>query len=40
MDYWERGSHACGEHPTQDTSCMGTARVGQEEETETRIILI
>ena len=35
----ERGSHAWGVYPTQDTSRMGTARLKQEEETDTRIIL-
>ena len=34
-----RGSHARGMHPTQDTSRMGTARVKQEEEADTRIIV-
>ena len=34
----ERGSHARGVYPTQDTSRMGTARVKQEEEeADTRI---
>ena len=31
-DHRERGSHARGASPTQDTSRMGTARVKQEEE--------
>ena len=39
MDYWERGSHARGVYPIQDTLRMGTARVRQEEETDTRIIV-
>ena len=39
MDYRDRGSHARGVYPTQDTSCMGTARVKHEEETDTRIIV-
>ena len=39
MDYRERGSHARGVHPTQDTSRMRTARVKQEEEEETIIIV-
>ena len=39
MDYWERRSHAQGVHPTQDTSRMGTARVKQEEESDTRILV-
>ena len=39
MDYWERGSHARGVDLTQDTSRIGTARVKQEEETDTRIIV-
>ena len=37
MDYRERGSHAQGVYPTQDTSHMGTAKVTQEEEADTRI---
>ena len=32
----ERGSHARGVYPTQDTLRMGTARVKQEEEAGTR----
>ena len=40
MKYRERGSHARGVHPTQDTSRIGAARVKQEEETDTRIIAI
>ena len=39
MDYRERGSHARSVYPTLDTSRMGTARVKQEEEADTRIIL-
>ena len=39
MDYRERGSHAQGLYPTQNTSGMGTARVAQEEEADTRIIV-
>ena len=39
MDYMERGSHAQGVYPTQDTSRIGTARVKQEEEANTRIIV-
>ena len=35
MDYSERESHAQGVYPTQYTSRMGTARVKQEEETDT-----
>ena len=35
--YRERGSHSRGGHPTQDTPRMSTARVKQEEETDTRI---
>ena len=34
----ERGSHARGVYPIQDTSRMGTERVKQEEETDTRIM--
>ena len=34
MDSRERGSHARGVLPTQDTSRMETARVKQEEETD------
>ena len=39
MDCRERGSHARG-NPTQNTSRMGTVRVKQEEEVDTRIIVI
>ena len=39
MDYRERGSHARGVYLTQDTSRMGTARVKQEQEADTRIIV-
>ena len=39
MDCRERGSHARGVYPTQYTSRMGTARVKQEEEADTRIIV-
>ena len=38
IDCRERGSHALGMHPTQYTSCMRTARVKQEEETDTKIM--
>ena len=38
MDYSERGSHARGVYPTQNTSRMETARVKQEKETDTRIM--
>ena len=38
MDYRERGSHARGVHPTQYTSHLGTARMKQEGETDTRIM--
>ena len=40
MDYRERerGSHARGVHPTQDTSRTRTARVKQEEKTDLRIM--
>ena len=34
MDCRERGSHARGVYPTQDTSHMGTARVKEEEEAD------
>ena len=39
LDYRKRGSHARGVYPTQYTSRMGTARVKQEEEADTRIII-
>ena len=39
MDYRDRGSHAQGVYPTQDTSHMGTARVKQEKEADTIIIV-
>ena len=39
MDYRDRGSHARGAYPTQDTSPAGTARVKQEEEADARIIV-
>ena len=39
MDYRERGPHARGVYPTQDTSRMETARLKQEEEEDTRIIV-
>ena len=35
----ERGSHARGVYPKQDTSRLGTARVKQEEEENKRIIV-
>ena len=38
MYYRGRGSHVRGVYPTQETSRMGTARVKQEEETDTRIM--
>ena len=40
MDYTERGSHAEGVYHTQDTPRMGAARMKQEEEADTRIIVI
>ena len=40
MDYRERRSHARGVHPTQYTSRLGTARMKQEEEADTRILVI
>ena len=33
----DRGSHAQGVHPTLETSRMETAKVKQEEETDTRM---
>ena len=39
MNHRERGSHARGVFPTQDTSRMGTARVKQEEEADKRVIV-
>ena len=36
MDYSERVDHARGVYPTQYIPRMGTARVKQEEETDTR----
>ena len=39
-DCRERGFHARGVYPTQDTSRMRTARAKQEEEVDTRIIAI
>ena len=39
MNGKERGSHVRGVHPTQGTSHMGTVRVKQEAEADTRIIL-
>ena len=39
IDYEEWRSHARGVYPTQDTSRMGTAKVKQEEEAVTRIIV-
>ena len=38
MNYRKQGSHARGVYPTQYTSCMGTARVKQEEEADTSVI--
>ena len=38
MDNRERGSHARGVYPTQDTSALETVRVKREEEADTRII--
>ena len=40
MDYRERGSHARGVYPTQYTSRMEIARVKQEEEAVTKVIVI
>ena len=39
MDNRERGSHARGAYPTQDTPRMVTARVKHEEEADTKIIV-
>ena len=39
MECWEQGSHARGLYPTQYTSRMETARVKQEEEADTGIIV-
>ena len=38
MNRREEGSFTQGVYPTQDTSRMGTARVEQEKEADTRII--
>ena len=38
IDYGERKSHERGVYPTQYTSSMVTARVKQDEETDTRVI--
>ena len=38
MDYRERGSHARGVYLTHYTSHMGTVRVKEEVEADTRII--
>ena len=38
MDCRERGSHARGVYPTQETSRIGRANVKHEKDTETRII--
>ena len=38
MDGREKGSHAQGVYPTQDTSRMGTVEVKREEEADTRVI--
>ena len=39
MNCRDRGSHARGVYPTQDTSRIEKARVKQEEEADTRIIV-
>ena len=39
MDCRERRSHARGVYPTHDTPRMETAKVKQEEEANTRIIV-
>ena len=38
MDYRKRGSHARGVYLTQYTSRMGTAKMKQEKETDTKIM--
>ena len=38
LDCRDRGSHARSVYPTQDTSCIETARVKQEVGPDTRII--
>ena len=40
MDCWERGFHARIVYHTQDAQRMGTARAKQEEEADTKIIVI
>ena len=39
MDCRDRGSHARGVYPAEDTSRMGTARVKQGKEADTRILI-
>ena len=39
MNCRDRGSHARGVYPAQYTSCMGTARVEEEEGADMRIIV-
>ena len=39
MDCRERGSHARGVNPTQNTSRLGTARIKEEEGADARIIV-
>ena len=39
MNCRERGSYARGAYPTRNTSRMGTARVKEEIEADTRIIV-
>ena len=39
MGYRERGSHARGVYPTQNTLRMETARVKEEEDADKRIIV-
>ena len=39
MDYRERGSYVRGVYPTQYTSRIGSVRMKQEEEADTRIIV-
>ena len=39
MDYRERRSHARGVHLTQDTTRMGAARMKEEKEADTKVIV-
>ena len=40
MDYRDRGFHARGVYPTQDSSRIGTATMEQEEEADTRTVKV